>query len=107
MVEDTPVRTGIAGSGNPIQTIVTGLPSEFKIFSKIEVTVSDETMYMEYEDSEGAYHMMEFKIKMDFLESDFDETDSPLVIEPVRPGLIGPPHKKFFEENGPVKVQTS
>lgn len=105
MVRDTPVRDGISNSAVPILTVVEGMPSSFEGFSDIEVTLSGDVIYMEYEDSAGAYHMMEFQILRDHRGDAGEEAEDEIVLKPQRPGLVGPPHRKFFEENGPFKVE--
>ena len=86
-------------------TVVEGMPSSFENFSDIEVTLAGDEIYMEYEDSAGAYHMMEFQILRDHRGSVGGDDENEIVLQPQRPGLVGPPHRDFFEQNGPFKVK--
>ena len=102
MDEETPARKALAAVGETAQS-VTGLPEEFGPFSSIEVTLGrghPPTIFMEYEDSAGAYHHREFEIDLKTMrEEDADD----LILRPSR--RVGEPFVDFFEDHGPFEVR--
>ena len=102
MDEHTPARKALAAVGESASA-VTGMPSEYRQLSNIEVTLGrghPETLFMEYEDSAGAYHHREFEIDRDTMR---EEKPEYIILRPTR--RVGDVFVEYLENNGPFDVR--